>query len=176
MIIFDASTLILLGRTGLLETFLEATPEQIVAPKEVERECCEEKESFDALLIAEAIKNRRISVKPLRKRRVSRQLRRDFNLGSGEAGAVALAFSMKDSTVATDDRKAINACRILRIRYTTALDILVRMYEKGLLKREEALLKLELLKKCGRYKGEIVSASNQDWRCNHGQDDEYKDG
>lgn len=158
MIVFDASTLILLARTEILERFLETTLEVFI-PKEVERECCEQKRSEDALLIQRLIKDKKITVKLVRQRRLGERVRRDFNLGRGESEAIALALLQKGSLLATDDKRAINACKVLKIPYTTALAILIRMYEKGLLEKEEAELKIEALAKYGRYKSDMVEVA-----------------
>jgi hypothetical protein len=44
----------------------------------------------------------------------------------------------------------------MRMPFTTAADILVRMHEKGLVEKKEAQLKLEALRKYGRYKRDII--------------------
>lgn len=44
---------------------------------------------------------------------------------------MALAFSEKAALVAIDDRQGINACKLLRISFTTAINILICMREKG---------------------------------------------
>jgi len=140
MLIFDASTLILLARTEILERFLDTTLE-VCIPKEVERECCEEKKSEDALLIQRVIKDEKITVKLARQKRVGEKVHRDFNLGRGESEAMTLALLQKGSLLATDDKRAINACKVLKIPYTTALAILIRMYEKGLLEGDRQISK-----------------------------------
>lgn len=157
MIVFDSSTLILLVRGDLLVGFLNAVKQKIVIPKEVERECCEEKESVDAMIIRQAIQEKKIEVRPLRERRAYEKIRVDFNLGRGEAEAVALGLAGKAKLVATDDKRAIHACSLLKIPYTTAIDILVRLYEKGVLEKQEALVKLESLERYGRYKKAIIA-------------------
>lgn len=61
-----------------------------------------------------------------------------------------------------DDRRAIHACKVLRIPFTTAISVLTRMREKGLLIREEALEKLSWLARDGRYKREIIAAARSE--------------
>jgi len=156
MIVFNSSTLILLAKVELLDTFLGAGDEKVVIPKEVERECCEEKRTPDALLIQAAIREKRIAVQPLQARRLCAKILADFPLGKGEAEALALAVSRKARLFATDDKKAIQAAKLLRIPFTTAVGSLVRMSEKGLLAKKEAQLKLEALRKHGRYKKDII--------------------
>jgi len=58
--------------------------------------------------------------------------------------------------VGIDDKNGINACKLLGISFTTAVDILVRSREKGLLDSPDALAKLGLLAKHGRYKNVII--------------------
>ena len=158
MIVFDASTLILLAKTSLLETFLDASKLEAVAPREVEREACVEKQSVDAQIIRRLIGAGKIRVEVLSEHRLFDELRRDLGLGAGEAEAIALAVTKRARFVATDDGNAINACKLVKLPFTSALGILVRLREKGLVTRPEALLKLESLERFGRYKKSLVAA------------------
>ena len=161
MIVFDASPLILLARTELLEGFLTAFPEPVVIPPAVQVECCENKESFDAKLIAAVIKDKRITVRKLTTRKGFEQIRREFNLGIGEAEAIALARAIKAGLIAIEDRNGVNACKILKQPFTGVLGIVLRMHEKGLIEREQALRKLDILSKIGRYRAEIIQDVRQ---------------
>lgn len=156
MIVFNASTLILLAKAELLEGFLESVGPQVVIPKEVERECTGARRSPDALLIQKAVSEKKIKVIAIRNQRLCEKIQGDFPLARGEAEAVTLAVSEKAGLLAIDDKQGINACKLLRIPFTTAVDILVRMREKGLVEREEALIKLEALQRYGRYKTWIL--------------------
>ena len=80
----------------------------------------------------------------------------DFGLGRGEAEAIVLALSEKADVLGIDDKNGINACKLLGIAFTTAIGILVRSREKGLLTGSEALSKLATLAKHGRYKESIL--------------------
>jgi predicted nucleic acid-binding protein len=157
MIVFDASTLILLTKAELLETFIYASGMDAVAPPAVAREACEEKGSFDALMIKRLIGQKKIAVEPLGERKLFERIRRELGLGLGEAQAIALAVAKKAQLVATDDRSAINACKLVRMPFTTAVGVLTRMHQQGFLDRQEALLKLGTLEREGRYKKSIVS-------------------
>lgn len=161
MIVLDASTAILLAKADLLESFAAAAGQDLVMPKEVEEECCGGKETWDAQVIRDMVGKKRITVRQLREQRVAAKLRADFALGRGEAAAIALALTQggKAVVVATDDRRAINACKLLKLPFTTALAVLVRMREKGLLNSEEALSKLEVLGQFGRYKRQTLAAA-----------------
>ncbi len=157
MLIFDASTLILLAKTELLETFLDSFSGEVLIPAAVERECCRAKKSFDALLIEKAIKQERIAVKTLREKQLFNKIRDDFRLGKGETQAIALAFSVRAQLVGIDDKNGINACKLLKLPFVTAINILIRMREKGLIEKEAALIKLDALARLGRYTIGIVA-------------------
>lgn len=156
MIVANSSTLILLAKVELLDTFLAALDEKVTIPKEVERECCEEKRAPDALLIQKAIADGNIAVRAIKATRLYRKLLADFPLGKGEAEALALALSRKASLFVTDDKKAIQASKLLKIPFATAVGILVRMYGKGVLEKKEAERKLESLARYSRYKTDII--------------------
>jgi predicted nucleic acid-binding protein len=83
-------------------------------------------------------------------------LQADFCLGRGEAEAIALALNEKAQLLGIDDKNGNNACKLLGIAFTTAVGILIRSREKGLLEEPEALEKLALLAKHGRYKDSII--------------------
>ena len=93
----------------------------------------------------------------IKSKKVFEQLKADFNLGNGEAETLALAVSQKEKLVAIDDRRGIKVCKLLKTPFTTAVAITVRMYEKRLLSREQALAKLDALARHGRYSKEIIS-------------------
>lgn len=111
----------------------------------------------DAQLIARLIKEKRITVRKLKNRMAAAQIRKEFSLGKGEAEAIALAHAAKAKLVFMEDRNGINACKILKLPFTGVLGILLRMREKELVSKEEALRKLELLQKYGRYKADIIA-------------------
>ena len=60
--------------------------------------------------------------------------------------------------VATDDKKAIDACKLARIPFVSALGVLVRLKENGFLSQHDALSKLDVLESVGRYRGSLLTA------------------
>ncbi len=156
MIVLDASTLILVAKIEALELFLGRVNLEVGIPAEVEKECCASKKSLDALMIRKALDESRIRVLEIKNRKFITRLRGDFGLGRGEAEAIALALEEKAQIVGIDDKNGINACKLLGIPFTTAIGILVRMREKGLLPVSEALAKLAALATYGRYKQSIM--------------------
>lgn len=156
MIVLDASTLILIAKAGLLELFVSEVGMPVVIPGEVERECCQSKKTLDAAIIQKALDESRIASKAVKNQRLVAKLQADFSLGKGEAETIALALNVHAQLVGMDDRNGIDACKVLNISFTTALGILVRTREKGLIEESEALEKLARLEKHGRYKHFII--------------------
>ncbi len=60
MIVFDASTLILIAKAELLDLFLVNVTVPAAIPGEVEKECCGSKKTLDALIIQKAVDESRI--------------------------------------------------------------------------------------------------------------------
>src|SRR5882762_1311046 len=156
MIVFDASTLILIAKIEILDAFLRDVGLGVAIPLEVERECCSTKTSLDALMIRTALNESRIGVVPVRDKRLVAKVQGDFGLGKGEAEAIVLALAQKAAILGIDDKNGINACKLLGIAFTTAIGILMRMCEKKLLDRSGALAGLGALAKYGRYKNSII--------------------
>lgn len=100
--------------------------------------------------IQKAIDESRIKTIVVKNRRLVAQLQADFSLGKGEAEAIALAVSEKVQLLGIDDKNGINPCKLLGLAFTTAVGILLRSREKGLLEESEALEKLARLGEYGR--------------------------
>ena len=105
---------------------------QLIIPKAVESECTSKKDTYDAKLITQRIIEKRIIVQKSSNLKIRKKLMRDFNIANGEAEALTLCLD-KNQLLLTDDKKAINACKILHLPFATAPNILIRAYEKGLI-------------------------------------------
>jgi predicted nucleic acid-binding protein len=134
----------------------------VAIPREVERECCGVKKTVDALMIEKALQESRIQVLAVKNHKVVSRLQADFNLGRGEAEALALAIKEKAQLLGIDDKNGINASKLLGVPFTTAVGILVRSREKGLLNHRDALAKLSALAEYGRYKRAIVEDARRE--------------
>jgi predicted nucleic acid-binding protein len=154
MIVLDSSTIILLAKIELLDIFIDGYEGDIIIAKEVEKESTI-KSTFDSLLIKKRIEERKIQVKNVQDNRVGK-LMNDFNINAGEAESIMLALKVKARIMGTDDKNAINACRLLKIPFTTAIDVLIRAGEKNLITKEESYSKLTQLSRFGRYRKEIL--------------------
>jgi len=154
LIVLDASTLILIAKIDILDIFLSTVGRKVAVPEEVAKECCSVKKTLDALMIQKALDGSTIKVMRVRNRKLVAKLTLDFNLGKGEAEA--LAINQRAQLVGIDDKCAMNACKLLGIQFTTALGVLVRSCERGLIHRSSALAKLDALAVWGRYQGSII--------------------
>ncbi|MFZ3073183.1 MAG: hypothetical protein WA162_08065 [Thermodesulfobacteriota bacterium] len=159
MIVFDSSTLILLAKAELLDEFINDYGGMILIPQEVERECCRQKKTFDAVLIQKRVEDKKIIVAKISNAGLRGRLMGDFNICAGEAEAIVLAIERKAKITATDDRNAIKACKMLKMSFTSAIAILVRMKDKGTIDAERAKASLNALIKYGRYGGGIIKVA-----------------
>jgi predicted nucleic acid-binding protein len=161
MILLDASTLILLAKIEMLDIFVTDFEKKVAISDKVEEEVLEGS-SPDAPLIARLVEERGIDVLRAKDKKLVRKLMEDFNIDEGEAETLTLAIEKKASLVATDDKNAIRACKIMKLDFTTAIAILVRACERNLIQADEALAKLQKLQSFARYKKTIIeTARNQ---------------
>ena len=156
MLVFDSSTLILIAKIEIMDLFLEDVGMEVAIPAAVEAECWGGKKTLDALMIRKALDESRIIVRKVRSRKVIAQMEEDFNLGRGESEAIALALQERARLVGIDDKNGINACKLAGIPFTTAVGIVVRSRQKGLVDLNNALMKLSALARWGRYRDSII--------------------
>lgn len=157
MLIFDASTLILLAKAELLDIFLDDFQGKPLLFGAVAAESTGSPGRPDGLLIQQRILEGRLAVQEIRQPEVLSRLLEDFRLGLGEAEALVLALEIGDAAiVATDDRNGIRACKVLRVGFVTSLAILVRAVEKRLLTRAQGERFLAKLNTYGRFRDELI--------------------
>lgn len=154
MIIFDASTLILLAKIEILKAITQT--QKILISKEVEAEAVCRPELLDAKIIIELIKTKQIKVIKVKDSVLVKRFREDFAIAEGEASVLLLARQRR-AILATDDGQAIKACKVLGVKFVTAIHFLLAVYYKKRISRELALVKLERLKNLGRYDVRIIS-------------------
>lgn len=154
MIIFDASTLILSAKIGILKMIIQDW--RVLISREVELESTRKYELLDAKIIMELIRTHRIKVVEVTDQTLLRRLQKDFVIARGEASALLLAHH-RQMILATDDGQTIKACKVLEVKFVTAIHFLLDVYYKKKISKELALAKLERLKKLGRYNAKIIS-------------------
>ncbi len=152
--VFDASTIILLAKVTLLRTMCGQW--NIIITAGVEKEIMQKPGSEDAKIINRLVEEGAVNeVKaPLT------NSKEEFGLGLGEAESLQLAFEEK-IMVATDDGKAIKTCKVMGIRFVTAIHCLLYLHKNKFIDTKIALEKLKNLEKYGRYNSEIMRDARQ---------------
>ena len=162
MIVFDSSTLILLAKAEFLDDFIGDYDGKVLIPREVEIECCDKKNSFDALLIRKRVQEKKILVAKISNTELCGRLMLDFRICRGEAEALILVLETQGKLVATDDKNAIKACKVMNIPFTAAMAILVRMTKKGTFGPDRARAILDALIKYARYSDTLIKEAKKD--------------
>jgi len=155
--IFDSSTLILLAKIDLLRESAEGA--SIVIPPKVKEECLL-KDSLDALLIRTLIAEGKIKVEKAGNREAVRKLQADFRIEEGEAQALWLGKRL-GCPLAVDDGPTTKACKVLGVKFVTAIHFLINLRATGKLELPLALSKLETLAAYGRYSSKIIGDAAQ---------------
>lgn len=159
MLVFDASTLILLAKIELLGDLSREL--DVIIPKVVEEEATAKKDSFDAKMIRSLIEEGKIRVEPVKNEGTVEELMRDFKMDEGEAAVLTL-FEKKDADlIATDDGQLIKAAKVMGIPFVNSISFLIRAKEKGILDEDIALEKLRKLEEFGWYKARIIGDVNK---------------
>jgi predicted nucleic acid-binding protein len=160
MIVFDASTLILLAKIELLDIFVSSFSGGISIPEIIRDEVCI-KGREETPLFTRLIEDKKIHVSKVKADKAIRKIMDDFHIDAGEAAAIILALDEKAALVATDDRNAIRACKALKLEFTTAVAILIRAFEKNLIDKAEALTMLKKLESIARYNRTIIEEAGK---------------
>lgn len=160
MIVFDASTLILLAKMELLDVFVSNFRGGISIPELIRDEVCIQGRE-ETPLLTRLIEDKKIHVSKVKADKAVRKIMNDFHIDAGEAEAIILALYEKASLVATDDRNAIRACKVLKLDFTTAVAILIRAFEKNLIDKAEALIKIQKLESVARYNRAIIEEARK---------------
>jgi glycosyltransferase involved in cell wall biosynthesis/predicted nucleic acid-binding protein len=153
-IVSDSSTLILLARSGAIEK-MECV---FLIPSSVYEESimrAKEKGFEDAYLLEKFVEEKRIKVLEV-KGEMGRKIQNFFNLHSGERDAIALTIELGKKYIFCDDKKAINACKILRLKFISALDILLAMYRREKISKEDTKKYLDKLEEFGWYDYKLI--------------------
>ena len=161
MIVIDSSSLILLAKVDILDIVIKNIKQKLAIPEQVYAECTTKKESFDAQLIEKRVKEGSIVKKGISNISLYGKILGDFNLGKGEAESIVLCIGLK-SGIITDDKKSINACRILKISFTTVPRLAVQFYKKKFITETEANSAIKKLQKFGRYSNDIMDKIKED--------------
>ena len=144
----------------MLEIFISNYQGKVLIPEKVRSEVCL-KGREETPIVEKMIKTKKIKNLKVENKRQIKKIMEDFSIDPGEAEAVLLALQEGADMVATDDRNAIRACKALNLDFVTAVVFIIRSYEKGLIERDDALLKLQKLYSIGRYSRAIIENAEE---------------
>ena len=153
MLVSNTSTLVLLAKIGLLEKFLDSVS-PITIPSQVKIEYSFDKTSYYARLLENLASDKKIIVKEVSESELKIVLQ-NFRLDKGEAAVYRLYKRGGYKAILTDDGELIKLCKLDGIPFLCSLAIVIRLYEKKIITKEEAAEKLEMLNIIGRYSKEI---------------------
>jgi predicted nucleic acid-binding protein len=154
LLIMDASSLILLGRCGLIEVLSQVF--HVIIPRGVLNEVVNEetlKQYPDANIISELVKSKKIEVFSIEKQK----FKFPITLGEGELEAIILTRQMENAILVTDDGKAIKACRYLKIPFIISPKVVTALYQLEKIDFGNAKTSIDKLRIIGRYSPEIIA-------------------
>ena len=154
IIFADSCALILLAKCGMFELLAEAIP--IIMPEGVYKEVVNKellKKYADAAVIAGLILKKRIKVVPVK----HRSFKIPISMDRREIEALVLASQTSGHILATADRKAIKACRYLKIPFIISPKIAIELYRMDKIDFERVKLAIEKMKIIGRYSPDIIA-------------------
>lgn len=160
MIVSDSSTLILLAKISLLETFLEKN--KLLIPAGVYEESVirgKERGDIDAYLIEKLVDKKRIIIKRVNEKTKSR-VKKLFRITKGENETICLA--KKGDLILTDDRKCINVCKTLKLKFTISADVVVTLYKKGRISKDKKDSAFDKLEEISRLKKELIDKRREE--------------
>lgn len=157
--VIDACSAILLAKATLLETVFGTYDIQIT--KQAYEEIAEgKKEMFaDALLVEQLNKEKRVKFAKAVKEAMEK-LMKDFNMGKGEASAVAAAIMMKGAVI-TDNRQGRTAAMINGLPFLGSIEIVVDLHRKRRITKVKANEALETLKEEGWFEEYLIEKAKE---------------
>jgi predicted nucleic acid-binding protein len=154
IIVADSCSLILLAKCNLLGILSEAFPVMIAHAVFNEVVNNDTIKLFpDAKNISDLIKDKKINVIKLKVSGRSLPIYMD----KGETETLLLAKQTPDAIVATDDGKAIKACRYLNLSFIISPHIALELYRLNKINFERARYAVEKMKILGRYSSDIIA-------------------
>lgn len=153
-LVADSSSLILLAKCTLLEILADLF--SILVPQGVMDEAITPELLMkypDAKIIYQLVSLRKIEiaqVEPI-------SLNLEIAMHKGELDALILAKKSTGSILATDDGKAIKACRFLNIPFIITPKIVLELFRLDKITYEKAKEALEKLRIIGRYSPDIIA-------------------
>ncbi len=141
----DADSLIKLTKSHFKEILVENY--EIVIPQEVKIETVDQAREYpDSQIIEQNINQEKIKVLKVELTKETEVEIKHFGLLNGEMGVYALTKSIEYDFVSTDDRKVFTLLSSLGCKVLPPAYIIVYLYKKAKIKRDDAITALNRLK------------------------------
>lgn len=157
LVVSDSSTLILMVKAGFVDVVVKMF--NVFVPKAVFEESASKGKEigrWDAFKIEKLVEQKLIEVKEPTNGNLDK-ISNNFNLHKGELHAIALALDVKAEFLLTDDLKAMNACKILNIKFVNAISLLSLLYEKEKLTKKATVECFTKLEEFGWYGPSVIN-------------------
>jgi len=157
MIVKDATVLIHLAKTTLLEKSCEMF-KKVIVPSLVYEEAVEEgkeRNYEDSFLIDNLIKKGKIEVKKVKKKELLEQLG-ELNIQGGEAESIALYLQEEVDLIASDDNSVIRKREILEINLIGTPSIILTLYKNRLIDKEKTKKSIKRLREIGWFNNSVL--------------------
>lgn len=153
MLVSNTSTLVLLAKVRCLENFIGISP-TIEIPVQVKREALFDEDSYYARLIQKLIQKKKIKIVPVERTSITK-IMSQFRLDEGEAATYVMFNNERHKAILTDDGELIKLCKLEKVPFMCAMAVVIRLFEKKKLSKEEAISRLEDLHKVARYSEQL---------------------
>ena len=154
IIIADSCSLILLSKCTLLADL--AVNFSVIIPEAVLNEVVNKEtiEKFpDAKIVLSLVSAKKIKVVKVKVEEKSFPV----SIDRGEMEALVLVKKTKGAILATDDGKAVKACRYFNLPFIISPKIVLELYRLDLIDFEKAKSSIEKMRIIGRYSADIIA-------------------
>ena|SRR3989344_5107759 len=158
----DSCSVILLSKATVLETVCKAY--DLVMAKTVYEEVLKgkDKKFMDALLAEKLVKEKKIIIKAVANTILVKKLIRDFNLGKGEAEALALAISGECECIITDNKQGRKSALIHGLKLIGSIDAISALCRLKLINKDKAQGGLMKLKEFGWFQEYLIDTAMEE--------------
>mgnify|MGYP001570717943 CR=1 FL=1 len=161
-IAIDSCSIILLSKATVLEAVCKEY--DLIMAKTVYEEVLKgkDKKFMDALLTEKMVKEKKIIIKKVANARLVNKLIRDFNLGNGEAEALALAISGECECIITDNKQGRKSALIHGLKLIGSIDVISALCKLKLIDKSKAQNGLMKLKEFGWFQEYLIESAMEE--------------
>ncbi|MBI2557711.1 hypothetical protein HYW20_00145 [Candidatus Woesearchaeota archaeon] len=155
-IAIDSCSIILLAKASVLEA--AANKFKLIITNAVYEEILNGKNRkfVDALLTEKLVREKMMSIRKVKNKKIIKRLMGDFNLGLGEAEVLALTLEKQCSIISTDNKQGRKAAAICNLSLVGSIDIIVSLYRLKSIDSYKAIDALKKLREFGWFQDYLI--------------------